>query len=139
MVTTTYNSTEDMSNKIQELTGKTKLKLYKKITNYSNKMQHKNFQSQQDTLAKNAQGFNKIYHEVMLLMKLLQTKPQVENMNNKYYVLYYTVNKNRREKDIEEEQKETVDNQYENVFIIPNHYVGKKGREKMRSQKNHFK
>ena len=31
MVNTTYNSTEDMINKLQQLKGKTKLKFYKKI------------------------------------------------------------------------------------------------------------
>ena len=35
----------------------------------------------EDPFAKNAQGISKIYHEVFLLMKLLQTKPQVKNMN----------------------------------------------------------
>ena len=30
MVNTTFNSTEDMINKLQELKGKTKLKFYKK-------------------------------------------------------------------------------------------------------------
>ena len=61
-------------------------------------------------------------------MKFLQTKPQVKNMNNNYYDIYYTVIKNRK--------KENVDNQYEKDFvslndaIIPNHYVGIEGREK---------
>ena len=40
-------------------------------------------------------------------MKFLQIKPQVKSMNNKYYDLYYNVNENR-------EDKENVDNQYEN-------------------------
>ena len=33
MVNTTYNSTEDMINKLQQLKGKTKLKFYKFISN----------------------------------------------------------------------------------------------------------
>ena len=49
----------------------------------------------ENPFAKNAQGISKIYHEVLLLMKYLQTKPQVENMNINYYDLYYTVIKNR--------------------------------------------
>ena len=57
-------------------------------------------------------------------MKFPQTKPQVKNMNNNYYDLYYTVIKNRDEKEI-------VDNKYENDYIdfndfIPNHYVARK-------------
>ena len=61
----------------------------------------------EDPFARNAQGIKKLYHEVLLLMKFLQTKPQVKNMNNIYYDSYYTVIKNRDEKEI-------VDNQYEN-------------------------
>ena len=126
MVNTNYISTEDMINKIQELKGKTKLKFYKNISNYYDKM---NIRFDEDPFAKNAQGISKIYHEVLKLMKILQTQPQVKNMNIKYYDLYYTVIKNRDDKEI-------VYNQYEHDFIslndvfIPNHYVGIKGREK---------
>ena len=69
-------------------------------------------------------------------MKFRQTKPQVKNMNIKYYDLYYTVIKNRNEEDIEEEQKQVLDNQNENDIIslndviIPNQYIGIKGKEK---------
>ena len=62
-------STEDMINKLQTLKGKTKLKLYKNISNYYTEMKNKNLQTQQDPFAKNAQGVSKFYHEVLLLMK----------------------------------------------------------------------
>ena len=84
-----------------------------------------NIRFNEDPFAKNAQGISKIYHEVLKLMKFLQTKGQVKNMNINYYDLYYTVIKNRKEKEI-------VDDQYENDIIslndviIPNHYVGTK-------------
>ena len=126
LVNTTYNSTEDKINKLQELKGKTKLKIYKNISNYYDSM---NIRFDEDPFAKNDQGINKIYHEVLKLMEFLQTKPQVKNMIFNYYDLYYTVIKNRDEKEI-------VDNQYENDIIslndviIPNRYVGIKGREK---------
>ena len=64
-------------------------------------------------------------------MKFLQTKPQVENMNNNYYDLYYTVIKTR-------DNNKDIDIQYENDYndynslndvILPNYYVGIKGRE----------
>ena len=58
-------------------------------------MKHKNFQTQEDPFSKDAQGASRIYHDVLLLMKFLQTKPQVKNMNIYYYDLYYTVIKNR--------------------------------------------
>ena len=61
-----------------------------------------NIRFDEDPFAKNAQGISKIYHEVLLLLKFLQTKPQVKNMNNRmnisYYDLYYTVIKNRDKK-----------------------------------------
>ena len=126
MVKTKYNSTEVIINKLQQLKGKTKLKFYKNISNYYDNM---NIKFDEDLFAKNAQSISKIYHEVLKLMKFLQTKPEVKNMNINFYDLYYTVIKNRDEKEI-------VVNQYENDFIswndviIPNHYVGIKGREK---------
>ena len=91
MVNTTYNKTEDMINKLQELKGKTKLKFYKNLSNYYIEMKNKNFQTQEDPFVKNAQGISKVYHDVLLLMKFLQTKPRVKNMIINYFDLYYTV------------------------------------------------
>ena len=50
-------------------------------------MKNKYFKTQEDAFAKNAQGLSKIHHEVILLMKFLQTKPQVKNLNNNFYDL----------------------------------------------------
>ena len=94
-------------------------------------MRNKNFKTQQDPFAKNAQGIIKIYHEVLKLMKFLQTKPQIRNMNINYNDLFYTVIKVRDEdKDIDY-QYENDDNAYFNFngFITPNHYIGIKPRE----------
>ena len=113
MVNTTYNSTEDMIDKSQSLKGKTKLKLYKNISIYYIEMKHRNFQTQKYPSAKNAHSISKIYHEVLLLMKFLQTKPQVKNMNNNYYDLYYTVIKTR-------DENKDIDIQHEND---ENHYI----------------
>ena len=86
MVNTNYISTEDMINKLQELKGRTKLKFYKNMKNHYTEMKNKNFQTQdQDPFAKNVQGISKIYHEVLLLRKFLQTKPQIKIMNINYY------------------------------------------------------
>ena len=76
-----------MINKLQLLKGKTKFKFYKDISNYYIEMKNKNFQTQQDPFCKNAEGISKVYHEVLLVMKFLQTKPQVKNMNMKYFDL----------------------------------------------------
>ena len=134
MVNTRYNSTEDMINKLQSLKGKTKLKFYKNIKNYYTEMKNRNFQTQdRDTFAKNAQGISKIYHEVLLLMKFLQTKPDIKNMNINYYDLYYTVIKTRYEnKDIdilyENDENDYIDI---NEFIPPNHYIGIKSNNEI--------
>ena len=131
MVNTTYNKTEDMINKLQSLKGKIKLKFDKNIGNYYIEMKNKNSQTQEDPFSKNSQGISKSYHEVLLLMKFLQTKPQVKNMNINYYDLYYTVIKTRdKNKDIDN-QNENDENDYINFddFITPNHYVGIEPRE----------
>ena len=132
MVNTTYNSSEDMINKLQEIKGKMKLKFYKSISKYYTEMKNKKFQTNnQDPFAKNAQGISKIYHEALLLMKFLQTKPQVKNMNINYFDLYYTVIKTRDENKNIDNQYENDENDYIDIndFINPNHYIGIKPRE----------
>ena len=97
LVNTIYNTTEDMINKLQSLKGKTKLKVYKNISNCYDEMKQENFRTQEHPFSKNAQGISKSYHEVFLLMKLLQTKPQGFNMIINYYDLYFTVIRTRDE------------------------------------------
>ena len=130
MVNTNYNSTGDMINKLQQLKGKTKLKFYKNICNHYIEMKIKNFQTQEDPFSKNAEGISKIYHEVLLLMKFVMTKPLIKNVNINYYDLYYTVIKTRDENKDIDNQYETDENDYI-IFndIVPNHYVGIKPRE----------
>ena len=95
-------------------------------------MKNRNFQTQEDPFAKNAQGISKIYHEVILLTKFLQTKPQVENMNINYYDLFYTVFRIRDENRNIHKQYGNNENDYIslNDVNIPNPYVGIKSREK---------
>ena len=136
MVNTNYNSTEDMVNKLQSFKGKIKLKFYKNISNYYIEMKNKNFQTNnQDTFSRNSQGISRIYHEVLLLMKFLQTKPQVKNMNINYFDLYYTVNKTRDENKNIDNQYENDENDYIDIndYITPNHYIGiKNNNEKLK-------
>ena len=132
MVNTTCNSTEDMTNKLQSLKGKTKLKFYKNLSDYYIEMKNRNFQTHhEDPFSKNAQGISRIYHEVLLLMKFLQTKPQVKIMNIKYYDLYFTVIKTRDKNRVIDIQYENDENDYIilNDVIIPNYSVGIRGRE----------
>ena len=94
-------------------------------------MKDKNFQSGQDPFSRNAQGISKVYHEILLLMKFSQTKPQVKNMNINYYDLFYTVIKVRDENKDIDNQYENDDNDYINFhdFITPNHNISIKPRE----------
>ena len=64
----------------------------------------------------------------MLLLKSLQTKPKVKNMNNNYYDLYYAVIKRREDKEILKDGYENNENDYISFidFIIHNHYFGRK-------------
>ena len=92
-------------------------------------MKNKNFQTQQDPFSRNAQGISKMYHEVLLLMKFLQTKPQIKNMHIIYY-LYYTVIKVRDENRDIDNQYENDENDYINfIDIVPNQYRIKNNNE----------
>ena len=121
MVVTTYKTTEDMIINSHELKGKTKLKFYKSSSNYYDNMI---ILFDEDPFAEDAQGISKIYCEVLLLMKFLPTKPQIKNTNSNYYDLYYTVIKDRGDREI------VVDNENNyidfNDYITPNHYIGRK-------------
>ena len=122
------DTTEDMINKLQSLKGKTKLKFYKNISEYYKEMKNKNYQSNNiDPFYRNAQGINKVYHEILLLMNFLQTKPQVKNMNINYYDLYYTVIKVRSENKDIDDQYENDENDYINFddYMTPDHYIGR--------------
>ena len=91
-------------------------------------MKNINFQTNdQDPFSRNALGIHKIYHEVLLLMKFLQRKPQVKNLNIKYYDLYYTIIKTRDENKDIDNQYENDDNDYFNIndFIIPNYNISR--------------
>ena len=62
----------------------------------------------------------------MLLLKIIQTKPQVRNMKINFYDLYYTVIKSRDDDEIVDNHYENNDNEYfiYGVSITPNHYIG---------------
>ena len=59
-------------------------------------------------------------------MKILQTKPQVKNMNINFYDLCYTVIKNRDDKEIVNNKYEENEYDYINYedFITRNQYIG---------------
>ena len=68
LLNTNCQSSEDMIIKLQELKGKTKLKIYNIINKYYVNI---NIRMDEDTFAKNARGISEFYHEFLLLMKFL--------------------------------------------------------------------
>ena len=90
-------------------------------------MKHKSFQTQDDPFAKNAQGTSKIYHEVLLLMKNLQTKSQVKNMIYNYYDSYNTVVKSRDDNEIVNDNEDDYITFNDNKTL--KNYISNKPRE----------
>ena len=134
VVKTSYSSSEDMIDKLKSLGAKTNLKFYQNISKYYDEMnigkQNGNFQFEEDLFSKDTPGISKIYHEVIFLMKFLQTKIRVKNMNINYYDLYYTVFKNRDDKEIRVANEKIYNNF--NEYIAPNHYIGQKNNHVMK-------
>ena len=124
MVTTNYNSTQVIINKLQSLKGKTKIKFYQEISKYydekNNGRQSNSFQFEEDPFGRKNEIFGKIHHEVLLLMNFVQIKPQVKNMKMIYYDFYYTVIKSRNEKELVNDESEFFKD-----FIIPSQYIGR--------------
>ena len=91
-------------------------------------MNIRNIKVEEDVFAIVPRGISKIYHEVFLLMKCLQTKPSVMNMITKHYDLYYTVFKNRNENEVLVDKYDNNENDYINFIdiITHNHYNGRK-------------
>ena len=88
-------------------------------------------QFEEDLFSKNVQGIGEIYREVFLLMNFLQTKQQVKSMNINNHDLYYTIFKNRDDKEIVNNEYENKEVDYINLkeFITPNHNISIKPRE----------
>ena len=129
MVNTTYSSTEDMIIKLQELEGKTKMIFYPNLSFYYNEMNIRKFKLEEDLFTENAHDISKNYHAVLLLMKFLQTEPQIMNMTINYYDLYHT--ENRDDKEVVNNKYEDNEDEYINYddFIIPNTSISIKPRE----------
>ena len=85
------------------------------------------FQFEEDPFSKNVQDISKIYHEVLLLLKFLQAKPQVKKMINNYYEFCYTVIKNRDDKVSVDDESDSLN--YDN-YVIPIFHTGITTRER---------
>ena len=82
---------EDIFINIQHSKSKTKLKFDQNLSNYYDEMtyrrQSNDFQFEEDPFIKIADGISKSYHEVLMLMKFLQTKPEVKGTKINYFDL----------------------------------------------------
>ena len=135
-----------MINKLRSLKGKTKVKFDQYLGKYDDEMsirwQSGTFQFEEDPFNKIVQGLGNVYHEILLLIKFLQTKPQIKSMNINYFDLYYTVIKNRDDKEFVNDENDYISF---NAFITPNQHIGRKNDSeilkwrKLRSAINQFK
>ena len=84
MFSAKYNSPQHMIDNSQSLKGKTNLKNYPNISNYYDEMKYRKqsgtFQFEEVLFSKNEERISKLYFEVKLLKKFLQTKPQVKKI-----------------------------------------------------------
>ena len=78
-----------------------KMKFYQNRSNCYDQMdymrQSNTIQFEEDPFAENAKSIAQFYHEVVLILKYLQTMTQVGSMKIIYYELYYTVIKSLSE------------------------------------------
>ena len=85
MFSAKYNSTQDMIDNLQSAKYKTNLEIYSNICNYYDEMKYRKqsgtFQFEEYLFSKNEERTSKLYLEVILIMKFLQTKPQVRKNN----------------------------------------------------------
>ena len=74
-----------MSDNLQSLKGNTRLKIYPNICNYYDELKYRGqsgtFQFGENIINKNEERIIKLYLEVKLLRKFIQTKPQVKKIN----------------------------------------------------------
>ena len=85
MFSAKYNSPQDMIDNLQSVKCKTNLKIYPNICNYYDEMKYRKqsgtFQFEEDLFNKNEERISKLYLEVILILKFLQTKPQDGKIN----------------------------------------------------------
>ena len=116
----------------KKLKEKRKMKSHQNLNNYFDetnyRRQHSNFQFEEDPFSKDAWSIRNFYHEGLVLLKFLQTRSQVKYININFYDLFYTVIKNRYDKEMVITKYEDNDVHYNNIndFIVPNDYVGRK-------------
>ena len=71
-----------MSDNLQSSKGNTKLKIYPNICNYYDELKYRGqsgtFQFEENIINKSEERISKLYFEVILLRKFIQTKPQVK-------------------------------------------------------------
>ena len=82
MVFAEYNSSQNMIDNSQNLKVKTTPKNYPNLSIFYNEKMYRRqsgtFQSEKDLFSKNEERITKLYLQVMLLMEVLLTEPQVK-------------------------------------------------------------
>ena len=85
MVFAEYNSSQNMIDNSQNSKVKTILENYPNLSIFYNEKMYRRqsgtFQSEEDLFSKNEERITKLYLQVMLLLKVLLTEPQVKRNN----------------------------------------------------------
>ena len=85
MVFAEYNSSQNMIDNSQNSKVKTILENYPNLKIFYNEKMYRRqsgtFQSEEDLFSKNEERITKLYLQVMLLLKVLLTEPQVKRNN----------------------------------------------------------
>ena len=97
-------------------------------------MNIRSFIFEDDPFSKIDQGISKIYHEVLLFVKFLQTKPQVKNLIFNYSDLYFTVIKSRGDNEVVVDKSGDNENDFFNFndFKAPNQNISLKSCRTMK-------
>ena len=76
------------------------------------------FQFEEDIFSKKAEAITETFHEVIILYKILETKPRFETTKKSKYNLFHTVFKSRngKEDNIEEDDFNNSDSLYDKYY-----------------------
>ena len=84
MFSAKYNSSQGMNGALQSLKFKINLKIYANIYKYYDELKYRmesgSFHYEEDIFRKNEEKITKLYPEIIILLKNLQTKPQVKKV-----------------------------------------------------------
>ena len=84
MFSAKYNSPQDRNDTLQSLEFKINIKIYANISKYYDELKYRrqsgSFHYEEVIFRKNEERITKFYPEIILILKILQTKPQIRKV-----------------------------------------------------------